>query len=82
MSYEDNKAMTRTHTDTHTQTLTADHTMSHQRVEILCSRWVMKLWQRLSREAERLTVSLSNPENQWPVQFSLPSDWGAGSGGG
>lgn len=66
MSYEDNKAMARTYT----QTEAGDHTMSHQGEEILCSQRVMKLWQRLSREAERLSVSLKKPEYQWPVQLS------------
>lgn len=63
-----------THTHKHRLPGAGDHTMSHQREEILCSRWVMKLWRRLSWEAERLTVK--SPGNQWPVQFSPSSDWG------
>lgn len=40
----------------------------------------MKLWQRSSQEAERLTVSLQSPENQRPVEHGRNSDWEAGSG--
>lgn len=55
MSYEDNKAMALTHSCAHTRGLTVagDHTMSHHRAEILCSQWVMKLWQSLSQKAEK-----------------------------
>lgn len=67
------------HTQKHCLPKTGDNTVNHQREDILCSQWVMKLWQRSSREAERLTVSLQSPENQWPVEHSAPSDWEVGN---
>lgn len=71
MSYEDNKAMTHTPPRTHTHRLpgAGDHTMSHQREEILYSQWVMKLWQKSSREANCKSLESIGPLNSVLLLF-------------